>query len=158
MTVPNHWRVRKAGRNVLSCRFDRGAKPSMAPRMADDLADHMKPPVEEVIGAGDDHHRQVQWLGPFEDIGQWHGGVFGSMDDNGVAWHGLGMVAACAFDEARSGADQHQSLCRMPGIEQRFGHPCQDVGAEGEAGEGDRQIAVTTLGFRQYRQQVLGFP
>jgi hypothetical protein len=45
----------------------------------------------------------------------------------------------------------------MAGFEQRFGHPRLDVGAEGEAGQRHRQIAVAALGFRQYGQQVVGF-
>jgi hypothetical protein len=66
------------------------------------------------------------------------------------------VVAARAFDEPRGGADQHQPLRRMSGFEQGFGHPRLDVGAEGEAGQRHRQIAVTALRFGQHGEQVVG--
>ncbi|MBK7813884.1 MAG: hypothetical protein IPJ52_05990 [Rhodocyclaceae bacterium] len=78
----------------------------------DDPADHMQAPVEEVVGAGNDGHRQFQRLGPLEHIGQRHGLVFRAVDDDGIRRDRFGLVLAVALDEAGRGADQHQPACR----------------------------------------------
>jgi hypothetical protein len=41
-------------------------------------------------------------------------------------------MAACAFDEARGGADEHHSLRRVAGFAQRLGDARQHIGAKRE--------------------------
>jgi hypothetical protein len=50
------------------------------PGAMDDVADDVQAAMEEMVGAGDHHHRKVQRLGPGQDIGEAHGFVVGTVD------------------------------------------------------------------------------
>ena len=86
--------------------------------------------MEEVVGTRHHNYRQVEWLGPGEDVGQGYGFVVRAVDDDGVVGDGFGVLLPAAFDKAGGGADQNQALSRVTGLAQLPGHLGLAVGAE----------------------------
>ena len=74
-----------------------------------------------------------------------------------VSW-GTASVSYCGyFDVAGGRADQDQALGRVAAFRQALGDAGLAVGAEGEAGQGDRQVAAAALGVLEHGEQVFGF-
>lgn len=104
----------------------------MSPCAGHNVANDLQATVKEMVGTGNDNHRQVHWLGPSEDIGQRNGFIDRAVDDDGVTGHRPRRVGSCALDVARRRADKNETLCRMVGGGQSVRHPGLDIGTKGK--------------------------
>ena len=107
----------------------RGFKTFTTPRRLA-IALEVQAAVEEVVGARYDDDRQLQRLGPRQNILETHGFVCGAVDHQRVGGNRLGLIGARAFDEAGGGADQHQPSGGIAGRGDAPGETCDHVGAK----------------------------
>ena len=56
-----------------------------------DIPDDMQFAVKKMIRPGDHLHRNFQWFGPGQDVGQFDGFVAVAVDDDGVGGDGFGV-------------------------------------------------------------------
>ena len=76
------------------------------------IAQHVQLTMKEMVGTRHHDHRHFQRLCPGQYVGEFHGCIFGTMDDDGIGRNFFGFIGACAFDKTGGGANQDQSLCR----------------------------------------------
>lgn len=112
----------------------------------------MQTAVEKMICPRHNGDRQIVRFRPSQYIGQWHGGIGRTMNDDGVVRHRFGIVLTQTFDETRRGPDQHQTLRWPAGIGQPPGHARLAIGTEGKTGQHDGNVATPQLCVMQYGQ------
>ena len=111
--------------------------------------------LEEMVGAGEHHHRVMARGAPVQHIGQRREVVVLPMQQQGAIGQRLGFVVAAARDGADRQAHQRDRRGRRAGF-QPARRARVDVGAEGEADQRQRQVGILPAQLRGDGQGVLG--